>query len=132
MKSRILLLGVAVLASITAAAAEVPFKPYEKPRISQEQWTKYRDMVRKEFGSTAQEQKEDKVVMYFDDTTRTQYIFTSPGNPAHPGAIARRIVRNASGAVSIEQVGYFTGTEKEFAAWFAPYQRQNEQMRQPQ
>jgi hypothetical protein len=127
--SLVVLLG--WILATAALAAEVRFQPFESPKVTLDQWTAYHDEVKAAFGATAQERPAEHALMYFDDSTRTQYIFTTPSNPAHPGWISRRIVTR-SGMSSIEQVGYFGGSLEAFTAWFSSYQRQNQQSRQPQ
>jgi hypothetical protein len=110
------------------ARAEVPFQPFPEPQVTLEQWTSYHSEVKAAFGESAQERPADRAVMYFDEATLTQYIFTMSSNPAHPGWIARRIVTQGQ-ATFVNQVGYFAGSQELFALWFASYQRENEQLR---
>jgi hypothetical protein len=129
MNRRFYFVCICISLSALTLAAEIPFKPFADAPITLEQWTTYHAQVRDALRSSVQERAAEMSVMYFDESTRTQYIFTLPNHPAHPAWIARRLVTR-SGATTIEQVGYFAGSQEQFAAWFEAYQRSNEQMKQ--
>jgi hypothetical protein len=104
-----------------------PFDPFPEARVTLDQWTSYHSEVRAAFGESAQELVTEQMTTYFDEANFTQYVFTLPGNPAHPAWIARRVVTRGQ-ETSIGLVGYFAGSEQSFAEWFSAFQRQNEQM----
>jgi hypothetical protein len=131
MKTRCVSLCLGWILATAALAADVPFQPFGSPQITPDQWTTYHAQVKAALGATAQERPAEHALMYFDESTRTQYIFTTPSNPAHPAWIGRRIVTH-SGMSYIEQVGFFAGSLEAFTSWFASYQRENEQSRRPQ
>ena len=85
-----------LLLATIACADDVPFKPYPDASVTAEQITAYQSQVKSAFGDTEQERAAEQAVMYFDSAKRTQYIFTLPANPAHPGCIVRRIVTRSS------------------------------------
>jgi hypothetical protein len=114
-------------ASAMAARAQ-EFQPYPTPRITVEQWTSYLATVRSNLEQSAEVLAEKHVVLFFDQSTRTHYIFTTKDHPAHPAWITRRIVEEG-GQVHVRQVGYFAGAEEPFAQLFREYQRMNEQLR---
>jgi hypothetical protein len=115
----------------SALAANVPFQPFDSPKVTLDQWTGYHEAVKAAFGATVQERPAEHAIMYLDESTQTQYIFTTPSNAAHPGWISRRLVKT-SGASSIEQVGYFAGSLEAFTLWFQTYQEANERWGQKQ
>ena len=115
----------------SALAADIPFQPFDTPKVTLDQWTAYHEAVKAAFGSTVQERPAERAIVYLDESTQTQYIFTTPSNPAHPGWISRRLVTK-SDASSIEQVGYFAGSLEAFTLWFQTYQQANERWGQKQ
>lgn len=106
-----------LLACLTAWPQE--FKPYPQPRVTPEQWQTYFDEVRSRYSASMRTAPNQPLVA-FDDGKSTQYAFTQPGHPAHPSWITRRIVDNF-GRASLEQVGFFAGEEKPFAALYQSY-----------
>ena len=121
------MLCVVSMFAASAMAADVPFQPFDSPKVTLEQWTAYHEVVKAAFGATVQERPAEHAIMYFDESTQTQYIFTTPSNPAHPGWISRRLVIK-SGASSIEQVGFFAGSLDAFTLWFQTYQQANDRL----
>ena len=67
------------------------------------------------------------VVAFSDQRTRTFYIFTTKDHPAHPAWITRQLYEEG-GEVRVRQIGYFAGSEPEFAKLFAEYQKRNAQL----
>ena len=100
------------------------FQPYSTPQVTAEQWTRYAEEVRQNFGSTAQVVKEENVIVFSDQRTRTFWVFTTKDHPAHPAWITRRMVEQ-DGEVTVRQIGYFAGPEPEFAKLFRAYQERN-------
>jgi len=127
MKKLYAILCVVSLFAASALAADVAFQPFASPKVTLEQWTAYHEVVKAAFGATVQERPAEHAIMYFDESTQTQYIFTTPSNPAHPGWISRRLVIK-SGASSIEQVGFFAGSLDAFTLWFQTYQQANDRL----
>jgi hypothetical protein len=120
-----------LLACLAPAAAPraQEFQPYPTPRITVEQWTSYLATVRSNLEQSAEILADKHVVLFFDPSTRTHYIFTTKDHPAHPAWITRRIVEE-DGQVHVRQVGYFAGREEPFAQLFREYQRMNEELRE--
>jgi hypothetical protein len=111
-----------------AAALAQEFQPYPSPKITVEQWQKYLLEVRSLHEASADIYKDKNVVVFSDATTRTQYIFTTKDNPAHPAWITRQIVENG-GKVSVKQIGYFAGAQEPFDKMFEDYLRLNDQLK---
>jgi hypothetical protein len=59
-------------------------------------------------------------VIFFDKQTGMSYAFTTKGHSAHPSWITRQPQENR-GNISIAQIGYFAGSESEFAKLFRAY-----------
>lgn len=114
--SRVLILLTLISGSLFAAE----YQPYPEAKISQEQWQDYYDIVESEIGATRDELAEAKLVLFHDEGNSLFYAFTLPDHPAYPAWITRKLVER-NGEISIEQVGYFAGDEKPFAALFDDY-----------
>ncbi len=121
-----LVLWLGALAS-TALAQEL--QPYPAPQITAEQYARYADEVRQNYGSTAELLKGKHLIAFSDLRTRTFYIFTTKEHPAHPAWITRQMFEEG-GQVRVRQIGYFAGSEPEFAKLFREYQDRNEQLRE--
>ena len=111
------------------AVAAIPqdFQPYPTPQISAEQFARYAEQVRQAYGATAELIREDKVIVFSDPRTRTFWVFTTKGHPAHPAWITRQMVEE-NGQVNVRQIGFFAGPEPEFAKLFRSYQERNAQL----
>jgi hypothetical protein len=123
-----------ILALVASVAVAVPalaqeFQPYSAPKITVEQWARYLALVKSKFETTAEIFPEKHVVVFFDQPTRTQYIFTTKDHSAHPAWITRKMVEEG-GQVHVRQIGYFAGSEERFAELFREYQMLNEQLRE--
>ena len=103
------------------------FQPYAAPRITAQQWAEYADQVRRSYADSAEILKGQNVVAFSDQRTRTFYIFTTKDHPAHPAWITRQLYEEG-GEVRVRQIGYFAGSEPEFAKLFADYQKRNAQL----
>jgi hypothetical protein len=99
----------------TAGAQE--FQPYEKPRISETEWQTYFIMVQSAHRDSEERIDEQHLLSFVDEERGIQWAFTTLGHPAHPGWIARRLVGEGS-QQRIQQVGYYAGSEQDFARWF--------------
>lgn len=121
----VLCLAVALGAAAPALAQE--FQPYPSPKITVEQWKNYAAQVRQNFESTAEIMKSKDLVAFSDPRSRTFYIFTTKDHPAHPAWITRQMVEDG-GQVRVRQIGYFAGSEEEFAKLFSEYQERNQQL----
>jgi hypothetical protein len=125
--------GRAAVAALTATLLLAPialaqeYQPYPAPRITVEQWQRYLEIVRKNHEATAEIYKDEHLVGFSDQATRTTYIFTTRKHPAHPAWITRQVVE-VDGKVHVRQIGFFAGEEEPFAALFREYQRRNEQL----
>jgi len=122
---RCLLLGMAAGAFVPALAQE--FQPYPAPQITAKQWEEYADQVRQAHEASVEILKGQNLVAFSDAGTRTFYIFTTKDHPAHPAWITRQLYEEG-GEVRVRQIGYFAGSEPEFARLFADYQKRNAQL----
>ena len=105
------------------------YQPYPTPRITPEQWAKYGEEVQQKHGATAEIFKDEKLVAFSDPRTRTFWIFTLKDHPAHPAWITRQLYEEG-GLVRVRQIGYFAGSEDEFAKLFHEYQQRNELLKE--
>lgn len=119
-------LGIAGVLFAAAAAAQA-FQPYPTAQISAEQFAHYAEQVRQGYGATAEVIREEKVIVFSDLRTRTFWVFTTRDHPAHPAWITRQMVEE-NGQVNVRQIGYFAGSEPEFAKLFRSYQERNAQL----
>ena len=108
-------------------AAPQDFQPYRTPQITAAQFAAYAEQVRQAYGATAQVVLEEKVIVFSDLRTRTFWVFTTKDHPAHPAWITRQMVEE-NGQVNVRQIGYFAGSEPEFAKLFRSYQERNTQL----
>jgi hypothetical protein len=105
------------------------YQPYPTPRITPEQWAKYGEAVQQKHGATAEIFKDKNLVAFSDPRTRTFWIFTLKDHPAHPAWITRQLYEEG-GLVRVRQIGYFAGSEEEFAKLFHEYQQRNELLKE--
>jgi len=89
----------------------------------------YAKQVQDSLGETAEILKGMNLVAFSDMRTRTFYIFTTKDHPAHPAWITRQMDEE-SGQVHVRQIGYFAGSEPEFAKLFRYYQERNVQLQE--
>jgi len=122
-----LVTGTLWLMATPALAQE--YQPYPTPRITPEQWAKYGEEVRQNHAATAEIFKEKKLVAFSDPNTRTFWIFTMKDHPAYPAWITRQLYEEG-GQVRVRQIGYFAGSEDEFAKLFQEYQQRNELLKE--
>jgi len=115
----------AVLAATPAIAQE--FQPYPTPQITREQWAQYAEQIRQTYLASAEILAGQNQVAFSDMRTRTFWIFTTKDHPAHPAWITRQMVEEG-GQVHVRQIGYFAGSEPEFAKLFRFYQERNAQL----
>lgn len=102
---------------LAAAAGAQEFQPYPKPSISETEWHTYFIMVQSAHRDSEERIAEQHLLTFVDEQRGIQWAFTTLGHPAHPGWIARRIVREGS-QQRIQQVGYYAGSEQDFELWF--------------
>ncbi len=121
----VLCLAVAFGSAAPALAQE--FQPYPSPNITVDQWADYAAQVRQNLESTAELLKGMHLIAFSDMRSRTFYIFTTKDHPAHPAWITRQMVEDG-GQVRVRQIGYFAGSEEEFAKLFRDYQQRNAQL----
>jgi hypothetical protein len=115
-------------AGLARAPASAPeLQPYPTPQITREQWAQYAEQVRQNYLASAEILAEQHQVAFSDMRTRTFWIFTTKDHPAHPAWITRQMVEE-SGQVHVRQIGYFAGSEPEFAKLFRYYQERNAQL----
>ncbi len=123
-----LLSSLALAAALVAAPAFAQeFQPYPQPKITTEQFARYADQVLQAYGHATEILKDQKLVAFSDQRTRTFYVFTTKDHPAHPAWITRRMVEE-DGQVRVKQIGYFAGNEEAFAKLFREYQGRNQQL----
>ena len=109
---------------LARAVVSQEFQPYVAPQVSADQFARYAEQVRQAHGATAQVVKEEHVIVFADQRTRTFWVFTTRDHPAHPAWITRQMVEE-NGQVNVRQIGYFAGSEPEFAKLFRSYQERN-------
>ena len=125
MRATLLLTRLSVLALLPAGpSAAQEFQPYPQPKVTPEQYAAYADQVRQSHGYTADVVKENNVIVFSDERTRTFWVFTTKENPAHPAWITRQMVEE-NGEVRVRQIGYYAGSEAAFAKMFSTYQELN-------
>jgi hypothetical protein len=118
----------AVAGSLLAAPAMTQeFQPYPTPQITREQWAQYAEQVRQAHEASVEILKGQNLVAFSDPAARTFYIFTTKDHAAHPAWITRQLYEEG-GEVRVRQIGYFAGSEAEFAKLFADYQKRNTQL----
>ena len=122
-----LVAGALSLMACPALAQE--YQPYTTPNITPEQWAKYGEEVRQNHGASAEIFKDKQLVAFSDQRTRTFWIFTMKKHPAHPALITRQMYEEG-GQVLVRQIGYFAGSEEEFAKLFREYLERNEELKQ--
>lgn len=111
-----------LLAGAPAFAQE--FQPYPEPKITPEQFARYAEEVRQLHGFTADIVREDNVIVFSDERSRTFWVFTTKDNPAHPAWVTRQLVEE-NGQVRVRQIGYYAGSEPAFAKLFKAFQDRN-------
>jgi hypothetical protein len=105
------------------------YQPYPSPRITTEQWAKYGETVRQYHGASLELFKDKQLVAFSDLRTRTFWVFTLKDHPAHPAWITRQMYEEG-GLVRVRQIGYFAGSEEEFAKLFSEFQKRNEELKE--
>lgn len=124
-RMRSLLVTLCLAACPPAWAQE--FQPYPTPQITREQWAQYAEQIRQTHLASAEILAGQNQVAFSDMRTRTFWIFTTKDHPAHPAWITRQMVEEG-GQVHVRQIGYFAGSEPEFAKLFRFYQERNAQL----
>ncbi len=117
------------LGLMAASALAQEYQPYPSPQITPEQWAKYGEEVRLYHGDTLEIFKDRKLIAFSDRRTRTFWVFTMKDHPAHPALVTRQMYEE-DGVVRIRQIGYFAGSEDEFAKLFVEYQKRNEELKE--
>jgi hypothetical protein len=115
----------AILVAAPVFAQE--FQPYPTPQVTREQWAQYAEQIRQTYLASAEILEGQNQVAFSDMRTRTFWIFTTKDHPAHPAWITRQMVEEG-GQVHVRQIGYFAGSEPEFAKLFRFYQERNAQL----
>jgi hypothetical protein len=120
--------AVGIVGSLIAGPATAQdFQPYPAPQITVEQWASYAELVRQNYGATAEILKDEDVIVFSDMRTRTFWVFTTKDHSAHPAWIVRQMYEEG-GQVNVRQIGYFAGSEPAFAKMFRYYQERNAQL----
>jgi hypothetical protein len=125
-----LVLSAALSLAAGLGAAPAPaqeFQPYPQPKITVEQFARYADQILQAYGHSTEILKDQKLIAFSDQRTRTFYVFTTKDHPAHPAWITRQLVEE-DGQVRVRQIGYFAGSEDAFAVLFREYQGRNQQL----
>ena len=117
-----------ILLLVHTSTFALDIKPFPKAGVSTEEWKSYYEEVKNSIGETEKIAIEQRLVTYVDKTKNAHYAFTLENHPAHPSWVTRVIVEN-SGDLSVQQLGYFAGSEPEFAKLFSLYQEVNENMK---
>jgi hypothetical protein len=112
---------------VVGPATAQDFQPYPAPQITVEQWASYAELVRQNYGATAEVLNQEDVIVFSDMRTRTFWVFTTKDHPAHPAWIVRQMYEE-NGQVNVRQIGYFAGSEPAFAKMFRSYQERNAQL----
>ena len=123
----LLRIALGLVAGLGATAGAQDFQPYPAPQITVEQWASYAELVRQNYGATAEVLKGEDVIVFSDMRTRTFWVFTTKDHPAHPAWIVRQMYEEG-GQVNVRQIGYFAGSESAFAKLFRFYQARNAQL----
>lgn len=127
-RPRLLPAALCLLASLAAAPAGAQeFQPYPQPKITAEQYARYADQVLQSFGHSTEILKDQKLIAFSDERSRTFYVFTTKDHPAHPAWITRQMVEE-DGQVRVKQIGYFAGNEEAFSRLFREFQGRNKQL----
>jgi len=103
--------------------------PHRAANVTAGEWVKYGEEVRLLHEATAEIFKDKQLVAFSDLRTRTFWIFTMKKHPAHPALITRQMYEEG-GQVLVRQIGYFAGSEEEFAKLFREYQERNELLKE--
>ena len=111
---------VAIVALVVSPVLAQEYMPFPKARITETQWTSYFKEVNEAHRNTRRNFPSEHLVVFEDRKALMFWAFTTPGHPAHPAWITRRIVEQ-SGEVSTNQIGYFAGKEKPFAKLYNDY-----------
>jgi len=120
-------LAAAALWLMAAPAIAQEYQPYPSPRITLEQWARYGEEVRQKHEASIEYFKDRQLFGFSDPDTRTFWVFTLKRHPAHPAWITRQLYEEG-GQVHVRQIGYFAGSEEEFAKLFVEYQTRNEEL----
>lgn len=128
MQVRARLIAIVLGLSVLPALAQ-EYQPYPSPRITPEQWAKYGETVRQYHGASLELFKDKQLVAFSDPRARTFWVFTLKEHPAHPAWITRQMYEEG-GLVRVRQIGYFAGSEEEFAKLFGEYQKRNEELKE--
>jgi len=131
MKNRLGRAALCLAAGLASAAPALAqeFQPYPSPKITVEQYVNYAKKVQESLGDSAEILQGMNLVAFSDMRTRTFYIFTTKDHPAHPAWITRQMDEEG-GQVHVKQIGYFAGSEAEFAKLFRYYQERNVQLQE--
>jgi uncharacterized protein YdcH (DUF465 family) len=122
------LLSLLPLALAGAAKAQA-YEPYPDASVNEAQWQTYFDEVSGKHGSTRKDAALQRMVTFVNERTNTHYSFTKPDHPAHPSWLTRKF-EEIDGHIAISQVGYFAGSEAEFARLFQKFSELNDRIKE--
>lgn len=117
------------LGLVAAATFAQEYQPYPSPRITQEQWARYGEQVRQNHGASLEVFEDKQLIAFSDERTLTFWVFTLKKHAAHPALITRQVYEEG-GQIRVRQIGYFAGSEDEFAKLFLEYQTRSEELKQ--
>jgi hypothetical protein len=108
------------LPALAGAAKAQAYQPYPDARVSTAQWQTYFNEVTSKHNSSRKDAALQRMVTFVNERTNTHYSFTKPDHPAHPSWVTRKF-EEIDGHVTVSQVGYFAGSETEFARLFQEF-----------
>ena len=103
------------------------FKPYPTAHVTGAQWQAYLDEVKAKHGATMREPPGLRII-FQDEPNASTYVFTQPGNNAHPAWTTRKLEMR-EGGIYLGRIGYFAGDEASFAKWYREYVALDEQFK---
>jgi len=113
---RLASLGLLLLATVQVLQAQ-EFRPYPSPKVSETDWQTYLFSVQAAQLSSEERIQAQHLLTYQNSERTMHWAFTTLGHPAHPSWITRRLVTK-DGKQSIQQAGYYAGSEADFERWF--------------
>jgi hypothetical protein len=90
--------------------------PYPLASISAQQWKDFHDLVERTYGTSRREFSGEHLEVFHSSDNALHFSFTTVGHPAHPAWITRQVEGD-----SVDQIGYFAGSEESFAELFRSY-----------
>jgi hypothetical protein len=101
---------------ITTNVTGPQYMPHPVADISVQQWEDFRRLVEEAYGSSRRAFPDEHLEVFDSTDNVLHFAFTTAGHAAHPAWITRRATDG-----SVDQIGYFAGTEEPFAELFRAY-----------